>query len=108
MLQLQSEKASFYTKRNASIALVHLLTGVHADRGVVEKVKMLNLGTESSFSACLRHYQMFGHHICCFDDIRKYVIKLSVSERSAYLQEVEDICRKASITFTSEVSELTL
>ena len=104
LLQFRSGKVSFFSKRNASIALMHLLIGLHEDRGVVEKLETLSLRAESSFSACLQHYQMFGDHLCCFNDIRRPISELTIVERDAYLQEVKDISKKASNILSCEVS----
>lgn len=104
LIRFQLEDVPFFSKRNASIALMSLLVDLHEDRKIFQQLKAIDPEMESLFSACLKHYQLFGHHICCFDDIRNPVCKLSVSERESYIQEVKLLCKKRSFGLLLEVS----
>ena len=106
LMGFHSQKVPFFSKRNASIALMHLLIDLYGDRGIIKKLEVINLEMESLFSACLRHYQLFGHHICCFDDIKKPISELSIVERKSYMQEVKVLCEKKSFSLMHEVSDL--
>lgn len=83
---------------------MQLLISLHEKHGMVERFRDLSLGAESLFSACLRHFEVFGHHICCFNDIRKPLLELTLVERDAYLEQIKDMCNKVSNALSTEVS----
>ena len=106
LMGFQLENVPFFSKRNASIALMSLLIDLHRDYRIIEKLKSINLEMESLFSACLRHFRLFGHHICCFDDVVNAISELSVIERESYLREVKVFCKEKSFRLVCEVSSL--